>query len=336
MSPKRAFVTGGTGFVGRNLLDELVARGWHVAALHRPDARTELIDHLPIDLVQGDVLDPGSLKRGIPEGVDVVFHVAADTSLWSRRDALQSRVNVEGTANVVHAALARGAGRLVHTSSWNVYSLDSGPISEEMPKRGRHSWINYDRSKTLAEDAVREGIAAGLPAVIVNPAHILGPYDQGNWSRMIVMVHEGTLPGIPPGSGVFADAGEVAAAHVAAAELGRVGENYLLGGAEATFVEVFRIIGELLDRNVPSKPIPSWLFRCVGRVGGLMARLTGMEPDVTPEVAAMVTADPRIVSDKAERELGYRPAPLRSMLVRTVEWMREQGFIRGDEEVAGE
>lgn len=331
MSARRAFVTGGTGFLGRNLLDALTEGGWEITALCRDASAADSISGWSLSVVPGDLLDRESLLRAIPEGVDGVFHLAADTSTWSPRDAEQTRVNVEGTRNVVDAALRRGVGRLVHTSSWTVYGLWNGEISEEMPREGRHSDVNYDRSKALAEDEVRAGIERGLEAVILNPAHIIGPYDRKNWSRMIVMTYEGTLPGVPPGSGVFCEAGAVAAAHIAAVDRGRVGENYLLGGAEASFMEVFRIIGELLNRDVPSRPIPAWLFRLVGYAAGLMGRVTGREPDVTPEVAAMVTAHPSIVSDKAERELGYRPIPLRAALEGCIRWLAEEGVIEPDE-----
>lgn len=324
---RSAFVTGGTGFVGRNVLEELVHRGWDVTALHRATSRVSGVASLPIRLVEGDILDPDSLVRGIPEGVAVVFHLASDTSLWSRRDAWQNRVNVEGTRNVVEAAIRRGAGRVVHTSSWNAYGLWNGPISEEQPKRGRRSPVNYDRSKALAEDVVLQGIEDGLDAVILNPAHIIGRYDRKNWARMIVMTYRETLPGIPPGSGVFCHARDVARAHVVAAEKGRTGHNYLLGGEEATFMEVFEIVGELLDREVPSRPVPAWLFTTVGHLYALAARVTGREPDVTPEVAAIVTANPRIESDKAERELGYEPISLRAMLEDCVAWLEEEGAI---------
>lgn len=327
MTGRRAFVTGGTGFIGRNLLRHLADEGWEVTALRRADSRIGDLAELPVAFVEGDVLDLASLEAAIPSGTDVVFHVAADTSLWFRRNPEQTRVNVEGTANLVEAALKRGAGKLVHTSTWNVYGLWNDVISEDRPREGRGSPVNYDRTKTLAEDEVRRGIDRGLPAVIVNPAHVIGPHDRKNWARMIVMTYEGTIPGVPPGSGVFCDALAVAEAHVAAAEKGREGENYLLGGAEATFLEVFEQIGELLDREVPSRPVPAWLFRLIAVASDLGSLLTGREPEVTREVASMVTTHPRIVSDRAERELGYRHVSLRGMLTTCIRWLEEEGVI---------
>ena len=128
MAERTAFMTGATGFIGRNLAEALVAAGWRVTALHRPRSDTGALAALGVDLAEGDILMPESLERAMPEAVDAVFHVAADTSMWSRHDARQTRVNVDGTRNVLAAARARGARRLVHTSTWNVYGLEQGDI----------------------------------------------------------------------------------------------------------------------------------------------------------------------------------------------------------------
>jgi nucleoside-diphosphate-sugar epimerase len=173
-----AFVTGGTGFLGLNLIEQLARLGWRVTALHRPSSDLRGIARFAVRLVAGDLLDPPSVARAVPDGVDVVFHLAADTSMWSGHKDRQQRINVGGTRHVVEAALAAGAGRLVHTSTWNVYGLEQSEISEELPQQGKVSRINYDRTKWLAEEEVRRGIGRGLDAVIVNPAHIIGRYDR--------------------------------------------------------------------------------------------------------------------------------------------------------------
>ena len=126
MAGRSAFVTGGTGFLGLNLVEQLTAQGWQVTALHRPGSDVRLLSRFPARRVEGDLLDPASLRRAVPRGVDAVFHVAADISMWQGHAARQTRVNVEGTRHVVEAALEAGAGRLVHTSTWNVYGLWQG------------------------------------------------------------------------------------------------------------------------------------------------------------------------------------------------------------------
>jgi nucleoside-diphosphate-sugar epimerase len=331
----RAFVTGGTGFLGRNLVEQLVAQGWQVTALHRTASDVSEIQRLPVALVAGDLTDPASLWRALPQAVDAVFHVAADTSVWARNDRRQTRINVDGTGHIVTAALARGARRFVHTSTWNVYGLEQGAISEISPQLGATSWINYNRSKFLAEEEVRRGIARGLDAVIINPAHVLGRYDRRGWARLIIAAHERWLPGVPSGAGTFCHAEAVAKAQIFAAERGRTGQNYLMSGVDAAFAELFHVINLVTRARVPLRPLPPALFRLAARADTALAALTGREPEATPEGVAIATARARVVSDLAERELGYRPSALATMVEDSWTWLREAGLVPAAAKRAG-
>lgn len=329
----RAFVTGATGFVGLNLVEQLVRAGWEVTAFHRPESDLALLQAFPVRSAAGDIRDALSVRRAMPEGADAVFHVAADTSLWSRRAAVQMRTNVGGTANVVAAALAAGARRFVYTSSWNAYGWVSGSrvlLREDSPRQGLESWINYDRSKALAELEVRRGIRRGLAAVIVNPSHVLGRYDVHGWARLVRLAARGRLPGVPSGSGTFCHAEQVALAHIEAAGRGRIGDNYLLGGADASFLELVRTVGRLAGRPEPRRVVPAVLLKSVARLSVALAAITGREPALTPEGAALVTANPRIASDKARRELGYRPVTLQVMLEDSYRWLNGQGLLAAE------
>lgn len=328
---RTAFVTGATGFVGLNLVEQLLARGWHVIALHRAGAQLKYLQRLDAERAIGDITDAASVRRAMPMGVDAVFHVAGDTGLWSRHNALQDRVNIDGTRNVVGAALERRARRFVHTSSISAYGLHRGRIDESAPQLGGASPVNYQRSKFLAEQAVRAGMARGLDVVILNPGAILGRYDTRNWARIVMHVAAGTLPGVPPGSLPFCHAREVARAHLAAFEQGGIGENYLLGGTDASFVELVRAIGAALGRTTPARPTPGWILRVLGTFGALQGRLTGRQPVLTPEAALMVTRDVSCDSSKAMRELDYRAVPLGEMVRDCVAWLAMEGLLGGVE-----
>lgn len=325
---KTAFLTGATGFVGSHLAQQLTEKGWSVTALVRANASREDLAGLPVDFCTGDITDRGSLERAIPRGVDAVFHVAANTSIWSRDRALQDRVNIEGTANVIAAAATAGAGRMVHTSSFVVWGFHDSTINESTPWTRNDEWINYLRTKRIAEQQVRQAVSDGvLDAVICNPAHILGPGDRHNWSRMLRLVNEGKLPGIPPGGGAFADVREVASAHIAAFHEGETGANYLLGGEDVSFLDLIRMAGELLDKPVPAKASPAWQLELAGRVGALIARFTGKAPDITPEGAAMITRHIYCDSSRAQATLGYRFTPVNTLLNDTCEWLRQKGLL---------
>jgi nucleoside-diphosphate-sugar epimerase len=142
-------------------------------------------------------------------------------------------------------------------------------------------------------------------------------------------VWEQRLPGIPPGAGSFCHAEQVALAHIAAAEHGRTGKNYILGGTDATFLEVVQTIGDITGKPVPSRPLPAFAIRLVGRLSVMAAFFTGREPDITPEGAAIVTASPRAVSQRAVRELGFRPVSIKDMLTDCWEWMRTEEGLEG-------
>lgn len=329
-APKHAFVTGATGFLGRNLVEQLAERGWKITAIYRDKARFEALRPWDVSGVRCDLLDLDGLTAAIPEGADAVFHMAADLALWSRHGSRQLRTNVDGTRNAVAAAERRGAGKFVFASTWKAWGWRPGdpPLTEDAPQRGNESPVLYDRTKLVAEIIVKQAAAEGLPAVILNPCHVVGRYDSRNWGRMIRMVHDRRLPGIPPGSGVFCHAEAVAAAHIAAAESPDAAGNYLLPGPAARYVEVAGLIGRMTGRTVPKRAVPAWLFRAAAHARNAAGNLRNREPDLTPQAAHIVLTGGQVASDRAERELGYRSPDLETMLRDCYDWMKRAGVLK--------
>lgn len=325
----RALVTGATGFLGTHLTTTLLAAGVEVRALYRSDTALAALHGLPIDARRGDVTDRASLDAALAGGVDWVFHVAASTASWRPKFAEQQRINVDGTRNVVEAALAAGVRRLVHTSTVAVYGLTGDTISERSPLLGRDSWHSYARTKTAAEDLVRAALPRGLDAVIVNPTHILGPGDRHNWSRLLMLIDQQKLPGVPPGRGAFVDVRAAAVAHLRAAEVGRVGENYLLGGAETSFLDLVQRAGRLLGRPTPKRALPAFVLKLAAQAQDGWSRFTRREPDVTPESVAFACQQMRCDISKAHSELGLTVTPLDTLLADTIDWLRGAGLVRG-------
>lgn len=331
MAERTAFITGATGFLGQNLCEQLAeAGGWRIVALHRGGSRLELLERLGVELVEGDLLDLDSLALAIPDGADAVFHMAAVTSMWRREALLQHRVNVDGTRNVVKAMSLAGAGRLIHTSTWNVFDRTGGPMTEETPKTGRDSWISYDRSKHLAEDVVLDAVRdGGLDAVITNPSHIIGRHDRNNWARLVLLAAVGKLPGVPPGAGDFAHGEEVARGHIAAFERGRTGQNYLLAGPHMSFLDLVQRVAKMARQpKVPKKPVPGFVLRTLGRFEQAISGITGRMPDVTPEAAALVCSDMHSASTRAQDELGYAPPPVEAALEDCYRWLMKAGILK--------
>lgn len=322
-----AFITGGTGFLGLNLIEQLLSKSWEVIALHRPTSKLKHLRKKDIQLVQGSITEPNSLINVIPEKVDAVFHVAGNTNMWSRNNHIQTRDNVEGTRNMVGAAVKRQAKRFIHTSSISAFGHHQQRINEETQSNAAHSPLNYHRTKYLAEMEVRKGIEKGLDAVMINPANIIGPFDYNNWSHLFILIDRQKLPGVPAATQTFCHVGEVAKAHIAAFYRGRKGENYILGGVEANFLTLAQEIGDLLGKQVPKRTTPGWILKLLGRVSLLGSYITGKEPDITPERAILVTNQMLCNSQKAEKELGYRSVPLKSMLNDCYQWMLSEGLI---------
>lgn len=326
---KTAFVTGATGFVGLNLIGELLDQGWEVIAMHRAESDTSALRKLrKLDLVQGDVTDKAALKDLIPRYVDCVFHTAGNTSMWVRGHVEQLRVNVKGTRNVLRAALDSSAKRFVHVSSIVAYGSHSGTITEETPTRGNASAINYVRSKALAEREVRKAAGEGLKAVLINPANMMGAYDTASWSRLFRLIKSGRLPAVPSGGGSFAHVQEVARCMIVAAEKGRVGHNYLMGGAQLSYVGLAQHISQTLGIRRRIVVSPAALLDAYARVEEWVAPLFGREPDITRDAVALLSENFYCSSKKAERELGYKPKPIEKMLDDCHQWMREQDILK--------
>lgn len=323
-----AFVTGASGFVGSNLVKELHGQGWAVHILARPTSSLGEIEGIPYTLHEGDIVDAESLEGAVPAHADALFHCAASTNFWSRNNSMQTRVNVDGTANVMEAALKAGVRRFIHTSSFVTWGFQGGSFTETSPRDTGSDWINYVRTKHLSEQMVLDAVAEEqLDAVVLNPANVLGPGDFHNWSRLIRIVNQQKLPAAPPGGGNFCDVREVARAHVRAFHDGRSGEKYLLGGDYSTYRDVIRQAAELLDRKEPPFTLPPVLFRALSYVMTPLASMAGSEPDITPESAAMSAREIRCDSGKAERELAYRSIPVKDMLTDTIDWMRKEGLL---------
>jgi dihydroflavonol-4-reductase len=318
------FLTGASGFLGGHLLRELRATGFEVRALSRRAESDEAIARQGGVPVRADLADVASLKTA-QTGCEAVFHAAANTSMWRPQAVAQTATNVQGTENLLRAAESVGVRAFVHTSSVSAYShLAHGTLNESVPQRGAESWVNYERTKFLGEQAVR---SSSMPWIVFNPSHILGPGDHHNWARLIMLVDREKLPGIPPGIGSFADVREIARAQVRAWQQQRFGEAYLVGGEHVSFVDLVHRVGAALGKRTPRNATPAWALMTYARLADAWSRVTGKEPDVTPESATLVCGILRVDSAKAERELDYVETPMDALLADTLVWMRQEGLI---------
>jgi dihydroflavonol-4-reductase len=323
-----AYVTGGTGFVGLNLIEALLKQGWQVTALHRPSSDLTFLKRFDAARVAGALTDAASLGATIPSGTDTIFHVAGNTNMWRQRNAEQTRDNIDGTRNIVEAAITHGVRRLIVTSSISAYGPVKGTVTEKTPSLAANSWVNYERTKYEAQEIARAATTRGLEVVIMQPGAIMGPYDIGTWSRLFPLVRDGKLPGVPPANLSFTHVRECVGAHIAAVDHGENGGSYLLAGTPGTMLDLVQQIAKLLHKSAPKSATPALLLKIVARLADAASIITRKPPIITPEMAAGLGGRDLVVDcTKAKTELGYKTVPLETMVRDCFDWLRAEHRI---------
>lgn len=311
----KTLVTGATGLIGSTLTHQLLANGASVRIVHRPNSSFDLLGDAAdrIERVVGDLLDPRSLGRAM-EGVDRVYHAAALIEAEGSTEQLR-RVNVDGTANVVNAALRANVRRLAHVSSIAALGHPEAPtdetvIDETSPWRPTADDSAYARSKYNAELEVHRGIAEGLDAVIVNPSLVFGTgRPSTNTRRIVDAVRSGWMPGIPAGGTNVVDVNDVATGLHRAMERGATGERYILGSENLSWQEIVRTLAEAFDVEPPTRTIPPSLLTAAGWIAEGAAWITGRAPRFSRTLARSASRPRRYDNQKAIDELGcsFRP-----------------------------
>lgn len=327
MSRSRTLVTGATGLIGHAVVAELRARGHHVAALVRDPVRARSILPDDVELVVGDITDPASLPNAC-SGVDLVFHAAGTPEGWQPDPQAFDRLNRQGTVNVLAAAADAGVGRIVHTSTMDVFRRDEQGILREDQVDPDPKHTPYERSKQDAMREVERFVADGLDVVQVNPAAVYGPspIDTG-MNQYFLRLLRRRVPMLPPGGCALAHVEAVARAQVEAAERGRTGEQYLLSCGYASLRELAELTLDPLGRRVP--PTGSrGLMWALATVSEPLARRLGAEPVIARSLLTFFDWQARVDSSKAQRELGYEPVPIPIGVARTVEALRARGAGR--------
>jgi len=324
----RPLVTGASGHVGGALVRALLDRGDPVRTLIHNDRRA--VEGLAVDMVQGDIRDPSSLRRAFQD-IDIVFHAAGHISLtmdeWPRLEAL----NVTGTRNVVEARLHCGVRRLVHFSSIEALQTEPlhEPIDESRPLVNSDRAPPYNRSKAASEREVRRGVEQGLEAVILNPTAVIGPYDFGpsHFGEVLLALARGQLPALVRGGFDWVDVRDAAEGAVRAAERDQPGAKYILSGHWVSIRDIAEMIEHLTDQPVPRVVFPMWAARLALPFASPLLRLTEDRPLYTRASLRALRANRDVCHGLATRELGYEPRPFRETIADTLRWFDEAGLL---------
>jgi dihydroflavonol-4-reductase len=326
----RAFVTGGTGFIGANLVRALLADGTEVRALVRPGSDRRNLDGLPVEIVTGDLAGAEQLVDLIA-GCDVVFHVAAHYSLWAHERETIYHVNVGGTKRLLQAARRAGVRRFVHTSS--VAAIGVPPrgetATEDFVTTLEDLCGDYKRSKYLAERAAMEAAREGLDVVIVNPSTPIGPYDlkPTPTGEILTRFLAGRMPVYVDTGLNLIDVADVARGHVLAWRRGRPGERYILGHRNLTLRELLELLGQLSGRPAPRFAVPHLLPLALAFLDEkVLGFRFGRRPRLSWDAVRMSRHHMYYDSAKAVRELGLPQSPIEDALARAIDWFTSPGF----------
>jgi dihydroflavonol-4-reductase len=322
-------VTGASGFLGSHVARLLTERGQRVRALVRPGNRSRQLDGLAVEPVQGDLRDAASLTKAA-EGVETVYHVAADYRLWARNPAEIYESNVDGTRNLLQAAHRAGVRRFVYTSTVATVAIPHGDsLPDERTATSVGQMIgHYKRSKWLAEQEALGAAQAGMPVVIVNPTTPVGPGDAKPTptGRTIVDFLNGRMPAYVETGLNWVPVEDAAAGHLLAAERGAVGERYILGGENLTLKQVLDMLAGVSDRPSPRVRLPHAVALAAGYADAAISRALGREPRIPLEGVRMARHSMFVDAGKARRELGFAPGPVAAALERAVRWYQANGY----------
>jgi dihydroflavonol-4-reductase len=320
-------VTGGTGFLGRAIIERLLEDGERPKALARSEASAGALAELGAEPVRGDVLDPDSLAAAM-SGCNLVYHAAGANAFCVRDPSPMFEVNVRGSENVVRAAAQAEVKRVVYTSSAATLGEKKGTVgTEQSPHRG--SFLSdYERSKFAAERAVLAAAdETGIEVVSVNPASVQGPGRASGSTRLLLDYVNGRLKAVVDSTLSLVDIADCTTGHLLAATRGQPGERYVLSGATLTVREGLALLGRLAGIDRPVRTLRPSLAMTLATVVESVAWVRRGSPRICRELARTITHGHAYDGSKAERELGLRYTPIEETLRRTMDWWIEQGLV---------
>jgi dihydroflavonol-4-reductase len=323
-----AFVTGGSGFVGANLVRSLLLEGYSVKALVRPQSRIDNLQGLDVEIIKGSLNDP-DLHRQM-QGCQVLFHVAALYSLWQADKEALYQFNVLGTRNVLTQARLAGIERTVYTSSVAAIGVGkSGEIVDETHQSPVDKLVGYyKKSKFWAEQEVIKAVGVGQDVVIVNPTTPIGPWDikPTPTGEIILRFLKGQMP-VYVNTGLnFIDVRDVARGHLLALAKGKTGDRYILGNQNLTFKALLDLLSQITGLRAPQQVVPLWLPLSVAWIDEKVLTLLGKSPSISLDSVRMSAQHMYYDQNKALQDLGLPQSPISTALKDAINWFVSKGY----------
>ncbi len=327
----QVLITGADGLLGSNIVRVALDKGYRVRAFVLPDSPSKTLDGLPIERVEGNLLNPGEVQQAV-QGCEYVIHAAANTNVWPSRGPIYRKVNYDGTRHVAEACQRENVKRLVVIGSAAAFppGTREKPADETVPMADTGYGLDYISSKREAQEYIlREARENGLPALIICPTFMFGPYDsKPSGGAMIVGVVKRQAPGYPISGGKnFVHARDVAVAAVNGLTMGRTGEIYLAGNENLSYKEIFAKIGRIAGVKPPALPMPSFVLLAVGAVGSFLGKTFGFQPKITLPMARVACDGQYFSARKAVQELNMPQTPIEQAIEEAIDWMKQNGLL---------
>jgi dihydroflavonol-4-reductase len=328
----KAFITGGSGFIGRHIVRQLVDRGYEVVALVRsPEAAASLLP-MGVHLVRGDVTDTNSMREAM-RGSDIVFHVAGHVETGDPDPGIMEKVNVGGTRKVLNLAQELRIPRIVFSSTISVFGDTRGELVDESYRGEKPASTEHARTKWLAHYQIAEPLMQeGVPIIIVMPGGVYGPGGKGLIADMMRMFYR-RYPIVAGADTVFtfAHVADIAKGHILAAEKGQVGETYILSGPAVPLSDMLDFWTYLTGIKAPKVRVPAIIAHRATPLFKLLRRVTGLQSAFSSEGALTAGSTFMARSDKARKELGWETMPLQRGMLETLNWIAADEFQRHDQ-----
>lgn len=327
----KILVTGADGLLGSNLVRELLSRGHEIKAFVQSGRQQKTLEGLSIEKFAGNLLNADEVIKAA-EGCDAIIHCAASTAVWPTRSEVINKVNIDGTKNIIQAVYKNKIQRLIYVGTANSFGFGTKeqPGVEGNPYKSATYGLDYMDSKYKAMQVVLEEVKKNsLPAVIVNPTFMFGPYDSTPSSgAMIVALYKGKVPGYTKGGRNYLCAKDAAVAIANALTHGRIGECYILGNENLSYKQIFTKISTTIGVEPPSLAIPSVFAKLYGHIGSLIGKLTGKAPAISYPLARISADEHYYNPAKARKELELPQTPVETGIKESFEWLKENGYLR--------
>ncbi len=323
---KTVLVTGGTGMVGFNIIQSLLKRNYKVRALVRDLDKGKRVLPEECQLIEGDICRPSSLTAAF-EGCDWVFHAAGFPEQWMKDNSTFQAINVQGTANMIKAALNANIERFIHTSTIDVFSGINGRQYDESIIDPNPKGTLYERSKQQADQLVVAAITKGLPAIFLHPSGLYGPgpTDSPGTNDFFVKLKNNEVPMLLPGGLPLVYGPDVGEGHVLAAEQAGTGERFILTESYLSLSELAALaLSKINNKQKTPAVMPLAIAKVAAYIGELVANLINKAPLIPKGQLHFLQWQAIPTSDKAQRQLGWQPTPFKDGLQHTLKYLFEK------------